>query len=178
MEGEAGEKPRFLGGTILGRGFVQLGEFPHHADDVRLVRIFLLQAFALEEAAPQHLRDILPRHRLHALFALPPHHREQFVAHSKPDGILLLRISGEQGGDHRGAIHLADRRHQMLKEIDDARLPLGVQPDLLAGVHQHLVHQHQGAEAALARDGQQLREERFRRRRFAFLRFAVRMDRA
>ena len=178
VEGKTGEKPRFLGGTILGRGLVQLGEFAHHADDVRLVRIFLLQAFALEETAPQHLRDILPRHRLHALFALPPHHREQFVAHSEPDCILLLRIGGEQRSDHRGAIHLADRRHQMLKEIDDARLPLGVQPDLLAGIHQHLVNQHQSAEAPLARNGQQLRQERFRRRRFAFLGFAVRMDRA
>ena len=61
----------------------------------------------------------------------------------------------------------------MLKEIHDSRLPFGIEPDLLAGIHQHLVRQHQRRQPALGRNTQQLRQQRFRRRRLALRIFAI-----
>ena len=82
VKGKARQKPCFLGGAILGHGVVQLGKFSHYADDVRLVRILLAQRLAVEKAATQHLRNVFPRHRLHALFALPPNDCRKFVAYA------------------------------------------------------------------------------------------------
>ena len=176
VEGEAGEEPRFLRRTILGHRFVQLGQLAHHADHVGAVRLFVAQPFALEKTAAQHLRDIFPPNGLHAFLALAPNHREQGIAHLDAQRILLVRIGCQQRRHHRRLIHLANRRHQMLEEIDDARLPLGIQPDLLAGVHEHFVHQHQRGQPAFGGHRQQLRQQRLRGRGFALGVFAIGMN--
>ena len=92
--------------------------------------------------------------------------------------VLLARIGGEQRRDEGRPVHLGDRLHEMLEEVDDPLPPDRSDARLAARVHQHLVHQDQGGEPPLLREGQQPGEERLGGRGLALLVLAVAVDRA
>ena len=176
MEGEALQEARFLGGPFLRRRVVEAGQPLHHADGVRPEG---LDVFRGEETAPQDLRHVFLLDRLHPFLALAPEHveqpRHQRAAELPP---LLAGIGRQQRGHDGRPVHLGDRLGQILEEVLDAAAPDRVDARLLAGVHQHLVHQDQRRQAAFLRLFDQLPQQGFGRRRFALLVPAVGVDHA
>ena len=170
MEGEAREEAVFSGGLRRRRGLVELRESPHHADHVRAEGARVPDVVRLEEPPTQHLRHVLLLYRLHSFLALAQEHVEEIgdepLAHV---AALLARVGGEQGGHDRGPVHLHHRLGESLEEIHDAVTPYRAEPRLLAGVHQHLVHEDEGREAVCARALDELHEERLGGRCLALL---------
>ena len=102
--------------------------------------------------------------------ALPPEHVGELGRQAASElAPLLVRIGGQNRGDQRRGVHLAHRLRQVLEEVDDAPAPDGIEACLLAGIHQHFVHQDEGGQAAAARYLQQRGQQRLRGRRLALL---------
>ena len=131
---------------VLLRGGVQARQGSHHADDVRVLRPRIMQAVRIEESAAQHLGDILPSDGLNAFFPLPPDDVEQIGLQGLAQIVVLALIGSEQGGHHGRPVHLGDGLHEMLEEIHDPLAPDLTQSRLAPRVHQHFVHENQGAE--------------------------------
>ena len=170
MEGKALQEPPFRVRLVPCDRFVERGDSLHHGNDVGALRVLVPQTVVLEEPPAQHFGHVLLADGLHALFALPPEDVEQFRLQPLADLVaLLLRIGRQQRRHHRRPIHLRDRLRQILKEVDDPVAPDRVGARLLAGVHQHLVHQNQGRQAACLRAFEQRDQERLGRWRVPFL---------
>ena len=136
------------------------------------------RALRLEQAPPQHLRDVLLPHGLDAFLLLPPDDVEQVGLEGLAQRVLLALIGGEQGRDEGRPVHLGDGLREMLEEVHDPLPPDLPHARLAARVHQHLVHQDQGGEPPLLGEGQQPGEERLGGRGLALLVIAVAVDRA
>ena len=160
MEGEAREEALLGRGLRRRRGLVELRESPHHAEHVRAECARVPDVGGLEEPPAQDLRHVLLPHRLHPFLALAQEHVEE-IGDEPPAHVaaLLARIGGEQGGHDGRPIHLDHRLGEGLEEVHDAVAPHRAEPRLLAGVHQHLVHQDEGREATRAGRLDELHEE-------------------
>ena len=124
----------------------------------------------LEEPAAQHFRHVLLLHRLHPFLALAQEDVEEIgneaLAHVAP---LLARVGGEQGGHDRGPVDPDHRLGEGLEEVHDPIAPHRTHPGLLAGVHQYLVDQDEGGEAARSGLLDELHEKRLGGRCLALL---------
>ena len=170
MEGEARDEALFSRGLRRRHGLVELRETPHHADHVRAEGARVPDVVRLEEPPAQHFGHVLLLHRLHSFLALAQEHVEEIgdepLAHVAP---LLARVGGEEGGHDRGPVHLDHGLGEGLEEVHDAVAPYRAEPRLLAGVHQHLVHEDEGREAARTGLLDELHEERLGGRCLALL---------
>ena len=170
MEREAGEEALFRRGLRSLRGLVELGQATHHSDHVRAECTRVPDIVRLEEPAAQHFGHVFLLNRLHPFLALAQEDIEEIgnelLAHIAP---LLARIGGEQGGHDRGPVDPDYGLGEGLEEVHDSIAPHRTHPGLLAGVHQHLVHQDEGREAACAGLLDELHEKRFGGRCLALL---------
>ena len=177
MEGEARAEAFFRGRLLPGRRVVEPCEAPHHPDHVRTEGARVPDVLRLEEAPAQHLRHVLLLHRLHPFLALAPEHVEepgdQLGAQRAP---LLAGVGGQQRGHHRRPVHLGHGLGQGLEEVLDAVAPYRIDPRLLAGVHQHFVHQDERREPLRLRRFEELHEEGFGRRGLALFVPALAVD--
>jgi hypothetical protein len=102
------------------------------------------EAFAIadrirdKKAPPQHLRDVLFQHRLHALFALAAEDRIEVARKFLAQGVALARVGGEQRRNHGAPIHFGPRLGQILEEVQQPTLPRRVFPYFFARVHSSL----------------------------------------
>ena len=178
MERIALAEPLLLLAPLPLRGGVEAGEGAHDPDDLGVMRPGLARVLRLEQAPLQHLRDVLLPDGLDPFFLLPPDDVEQVGLEGLAQRVLLARVGGEQGRDEGRPVHLGDRLHEVLEEVDDPLPPDRRDARLAARVHQHLVHQDQGGEPPLPGEGQQPGEERLGGRGLALLVLAVAVDRA
>ena len=155
MEGIALAEPFFLLAPLPPGGGVEPRQGAHDADDMSIVPPGIPQAVRLEQAPPQHLRNIFPADGLDAFLLLPPDDVEQVGLESLAQLVLPALIGGEQRRDEGRPVHLGDGLHEMLEEVDDPLSPDSVHARLAARIHQHLVDQNQGCESPLLRKGQQ-----------------------
>src|SRR5208337_2166335 len=96
-----------------------------------------------EEPAPQDLADVLLDDRLDPFLAFAPEDRENLLGNLFPEGVVLARLAGEQGGDDRTAIELGDSLGQILEEVLEPSPPVRVERDLVISVRHDLVDENQ-----------------------------------
>ena len=174
MERVGGEEAFLLG--LLGPPgrLVQLAEGPDRGDDVRAVAVPTPEVLLDEEAAPQHLPHVLLRYRLDPFLPLPAEHVEEVGLERLAGRIALrLRVGGEQRGHQSAPIRLDHRLHEGLEKVLDPAAPAGIEPGLLAGEHEDLVHEDEARESLRLRTPEQFGQERLRRGSVALLRAAL-----
>ena len=177
VERIAGVEPLLLRPRVLLHPLVEPPEVAHGGDHVVPVAVGMRQVLGDEEAAAEHLGHVLLRHRLHALLLLPAEHVEEVPHQQLAFRVALLRrIGGEERRHQRRPVHPRDRLHEVLEEVLDAAPPGGAHPRLLAGVHEHLVHQDQGGASLRLRTRDQLRQQRLGGRSVAFFRLPLAVE--
>ena len=121
---------------------------------------------------------ILPSDRLDPFLPLPSDDVEQVGLQILAQIVVLALIGSEQGGHHGRPVHLGDGLHEMLEEVHDSLAPDLAHARLAPRIHQHFVHENQGAESLLRRACKQVGQQRFGGGRLALLVLAVGMQRA
>src|SRR5208337_425212 len=113
-----------------------------------------------EEPAPQDLANVFLDDRLDALLAFAPEDRENLLGDLFPEGIVLARLAGEQGGDDRTAIELGDRLGQILEEVLEPSPPTWVKRDLVISECHDLVDEDQDRQVLIPGNFQQIDKQR------------------
>ena len=170
VEGEA-VKEALLGFSLRGsRGLVELGDPLNDADDVRLVRLQVPDAFGLEEAPAQDLCHVLLLHRLNAFLALPAEYVREIAQDLLAQRIVLPGgVGGQERGDDRGPVDFGNRLREILKEVTQMCHPVAAASRPGPGVHHDLVQEDEGGRTVALLPLDQLDQKWLGRGRVAFL---------